>query len=82
MLRGPGKKEAQNYLRACEKRGQGSSIASGWQLVFAGGFFLGGRGYKHLGAMASAALRFSLEVAARVNAAHAIEKSLTKSICS
>ena len=37
-------------------------------------------GYKHVGAMASASLRFAPEVSARVNAACAIEKSLSKSI--
>ena len=35
-------------------------------------------GYKHLGAIASAALRFAPEVSAKINAASAIEKSLAK----
>ena len=37
-------------------------------------------GYKHLGAMASASLRFAPEVSAKVNAACVIEKSLSKTI--
>ena len=62
-------------LRNCEQHGRVP------QLLLGGESFLRVvTGYKHVGAMASASLRFAPEVSARVNAACAMEKSLSKTI--
>ena len=75
VFRGPGKSEAQRILRNCEKHDRVPHLPLGGDQ-----FLRVVAGYKHLGALASASMRFAPEVSARVNAASAIEKSLSKAI--
>ena len=76
MLRGHGQMLAQQRLQSYEKGEviQHRPVDGTKTLRVVGG-------YRHLGAMATAALRFPPEVSARAIAAQAIEKSLTKSMC-
>ena len=75
MFRGAGKSEAQSALRNCEDQDRVPQVPIGenrcLRVV---------NGHKHLGAIASAALRFAPKVAAKITADSAIEKSLSKSI--
>ena len=73
VLRGRGKGVAMQRLRSYEGENQIPRIHIGEDK-----FLRVVGGYKHLGAMATAALRFSPEVAARANAATAIEKSIVQ----
>ena len=69
------KSEAQRILRNCEQHDGVPHLPFGGEQslrVVAG--------YAHVGALASASLRFAPEVSARVNAANAIEKLLSKTV--
>ena len=69
------KSEAQRILRNCEQHDRVPHLPFGGEQslrVVAG--------YAHVGALASASLRFAPEVSARVNAANAIEKLLSKTV--
>ena len=75
VFRGAGKNDAQRALRNCEQQDRVPHLPLGGDR-----FLRVVTGYTHLGAMASASLRFAPEDSASVNAACAIEKSLSTTI--